>query len=249
MELTNQTAIDWDKTGRNLERAIKNGDEPSTSKYTNLLAEIELRPDWKQAEKEIKEKTRQDAWARIAATGLQPRFIGMDFDSFIVKTEDQRIPKTAIEDLVARNTTASILLYGSPGTGKTHLAIAAIHAWEIKSPGKAKYQTATGVAQAIRETYGDGNGKSERQVIQDLVNTELLVIDEIGSGLGTDHERTMLNAVFCGRHDMLKPTILISNLMGQALETAVGARIIDRLKEDKGSGSFMMNWPTKRSNR
>ena len=72
----------------------------------------------------------------------------------------------------------------------------------------------------------------------------LLVVDEIGAGLGTDHERAMLNAVICGRYDKMRPTILISNLDMAGIRIASGERILDRIKEDEGSAIVPMNWPS-----
>ncbi|MCV4290871.1 ATP-binding protein [Pseudomonas capsici] len=142
---------------------------------------------------------------------------------------------------------ASLMLLGSMGTGKTHLACA-IMQQVLRTEGlggaTARYTTASEIIMSVKETFGRRE-RVESEVYADLHGPDLLVIDEIGVQHGSDFERQVLFEVINGRYCRLLPTILISNLNLAEVRNFIGDRVIDRLC-DGGGEVILFRWPSVR---
>lgn len=191
-----------------------------------------------QLEKEHQKRIREMS-ERLERSGFPPRLAGATLKDF--ETPDagrQKALERAISyaDLFRdrRNLPAScMLLCGKPGTGKSHLAVGI--ARRAAAVFGVRYATVSGLARAVRSSYSKLATKTEEDILDDHVSPSLLVLDEVGVGLGTDHERAMMHDVLSGRYDRKKPTIMISNLSLEEFKAALGDRIVDRIREDKGT--------------
>lgn len=99
----------------------------------------------------------------------------------------------------------SIIMTGSPGTGKTYLAVCA-----LKAVG-GKLFTMYDLSVRIRSTYSPRAKETELDIISELVGLPLLVIDELGRTKGSEAELNWLSAVIDKRYSRRLRTILISN--------------------------------------
>lgn len=130
----------------------------------------------------------------------------------------------------------AVMLLGTVGTGKTHLACAMLQA-VIRNFGAqgliGHYTTAGGIIRSIKETFG-AQAQTESQIYAGLMKPHLLVIDEVGLQHGTDFERLVLQEVIDGRYGRMLPTIVISNLDVGGLRQCMGDRSVDRLRERGG---------------
>ena len=139
----------------------------------------------------------------------------------------------------------SLILCGSPGTGKTMMACILARA-AISHGYKAKYITAFKIFQDIKATYGNNQSAFEtKKLINGLIEIEFLVIDEIGVQFNTDHERTMFFQILDGRYQELKPTVIISNEYNLVESGYIDQRTEDRFFEN-GGGKLFFDWDSYR---
>lgn len=125
---------------------------------------------------------------------------------------------------------ASLVLCGNPGTGKTHIACAIGHEL-IGALRSVHFSTVLAAIRHVKETYRRDSDRSEKNAIDDLCSPDLLILDEIGVQVGSEHEKMVLFEIINERYQECKSTILISNLNREELTAYLGERVMDRFSE------------------
>lgn len=172
----------------------------------------------------------------FSLAGIPSRFASKSLDNYEAQTQGQQIAQ-AVCSLYAANWAeqyrkgGSLVLTGLPGTGKTHLACAIANKIMPEHLATVSFGTVSQILRGVRSTYGQKSERTETQALADLLKPDLLIADEVGSQLGTDHELQLLFEIFNGRYQNLRPTIVISNLNAQDLEKFLGQRVMDRFRE------------------
>lgn len=168
--------------------------------------------------------------------GIPARFADRRFADYTATVQGQRIALGVCKAFAdawpeKRQSGASLVLTGSPGTGKTHLACAVANAVMEAHLASVLFGTVTAALRFIKDTYRKDSGLSERDALRRLTDPDLLILDEVGVQLGSEHEKLLMFEVLNTRYQELRPTILISNLSGAELETFLGQRVMDRYRE------------------
>lgn len=183
----------------------------------------------------------------LCEAAIPARFIGRSFSDFRASTKEQAaalaIAKAYAEnfgEILKRGD--GLVLSGSPGTGKSHLATAILQA--ILPEHCGLYITFLGLIRAVRGTWRKDSERSESEVLNIIAGVPLLVLDEIGVQYGTDGEQTIMFDVLDRRYRDMKPTILLTNQAKQGLKEFIGERSFDRLTETSKWVSF--DWPSYR---
>lgn len=189
-----------------------------------------------------RDRARRAAEEAINAAAIPVRFRTRSFESFVADTPELTkalgIVK-AYADSFAQHLKAGtgLILAGPPGTGKSHLAAAAL--LQLAPDHSCLYATVSQVIRSVRDTWRKESETSERQVIKRLgSDIDLLVLDEVGVQYGTDAERNTLFDILDRRYADMRPTILISNQQGEELKETLGDRLYDRMRETQRLVAF-----------
>lgn len=171
---------------------------------------------------------------RLSRAGIPRRFRDRSFENFIADTDPKREAVRIVREFAETfdehyRAGTSVILSGMPGTGKSHLAIAA--ALAIMQRYTALYLNAMDLVRMVRDTWRRDSELTESEVLGDLSTVGLLVIDEVGMQYGTEGEQVILFDVINRRYRDLRPTILLTNLGAKGMKEFLGERSFDRLRE------------------
>ena len=208
-----------------------------------LRAEID---DRARRQAEINAKERE---AAIGQACIPARFRSLTFESFVPETPAQLETLTRVRDYAEgfaehKGRGTGLVLAGKPGTGKTHLAAAAMLTL-LDAGVWVQYTACMGLIRMVRETWGKDSERTERSVIRLLgEQIDLLVIDEVGVQYGTESEQHILFEVLDRRYAEMRPTILITNQDKVNFKALIGERISDRLTQTHDWIAF--NWASYR---
>ncbi len=133
------------------------------------------------------------------------------------------------------------LLMGPSGLGKTHLAISAISELTLERGVSCLFIDFFDLLNDLKSAYSEG--RPENQVINPLIETEVLVIDELGKGRANEWELGVLDQLISKRYNSSKTTCITTNFVTkditskqnrenkEILEYRIGERIASRLFE------------------
>lgn len=192
-----------------------------------------MSPEEREARAAELEKEEQAHAARMKLeaywkSGAPERYQNESLDTYTVTNDMQRTGKNAaagyVQD-VKRGLFKTLVLIGTAGTGKTHLACAV-----IRETG-GKYRTAAEIVEEIRRAKSFSADETEAEILRKYARCEVLVIDEIGRGISATDEKYMLYQVLNARYNARKPTVLVSNFKKAEFLQYIGVAVADRLVE------------------
>ncbi len=102
-----------------------------------------------------------------------------------------------------------VLLYGTPGTGKTHLLTAALQHLTLDRGVPARYVEFSFLVSEIKEAFM--RNVSALVALAPLADVEVLAIDELGKGRSTEFEREVLDELISRRYNANRTTLFATN--------------------------------------
>jgi DNA replication protein DnaC len=128
-----------------------------------------------------------------------------------------------------------LLLMGSCGVGKTHLAVGVLRGL-IDRGARCLFYDFGALLKAIQSSYGANNGTSESDILAPVFEAEVLVLDELGAAKPTEWVLDTMLHIIRARYNDRRLTIFTSNYLdecagrdSETLEDRIGVRLRSRL--------------------
>ena len=107
-------------------------------------------------------------------------------------------------------------LMGNVGTGKTHLAVAAVRELVETKGARGLYANFPELVQELQMTF-DGGGARRDDILSPVIEAEVLVLDELGAGKPTEWVRDILYFLINSRYTAARVTIFTTNYLDSAM--------------------------------
>ncbi len=152
--------------------------------------------------------------------GIPPLYENASLDNFVLPADNQ-IAFRNLQNvmLIVRGYAKEfpavekpgLLLIGEPGTGKTHLAVAALRTL-IGRGFSGLFYDYQHLLQSIRSSYDPASGGGDREAYSSALDSELLLLDDLGAHRITDWVEDTVTSLITHRCNNKKPIIATTNL-------------------------------------
>lgn len=196
---------------------------------------------------ECRQKVRLEQ--NVALAEIPRRYRDADFESYHLDGPQKRFQSA---HLVARKfaeaypavdeDSRSMLLIGTVGTGKTHLAIAILK--ELLRKGIAgRFYDYCSLLKEIQSAYHPESGLAEREVLGPPMEVEVMVLDDLGAMRPSPWVMDTVTQILNTRYNAKRTTIITTNFPDRppkgpsvvnfdyALSDRIGERAVSRLRE------------------
>jgi DNA replication protein DnaC len=176
-----------------------------------------------------KERRQREAYG--AMSGIPRLYANASFDNFEIVSSKQPddVDKLATYAMaIAAGANKNLILLGTPGTGKTHLAIATAH--RVSAAGRSvTYINMLDLLDQLRRDRFPQPGEAPGRFSDAITNVDLLIIDECGKQVGNDSEAVAAQRIIDRRVANCMPTIVIGNGSIEDVRQMITGAALDRL--------------------
>lgn len=168
----------------------------------------------------------QDLTERLmAAAGIPARYRGCKISTFQTSSQSpgvrtrlagaRSIAQKYVDDFLQEGgfRQSGLLFLGPPGVGKTHLAVGVLIELIERYRVHGRFAEFTSLIHQIQSTFDPGSPESKREILDPLVGSELLVLDELGAQQPTPWVRDILYLIINQRYTRRLPTLFTTNYL------------------------------------
>jgi DNA replication protein DnaC len=121
-----------------------------------------------------------------------------------------------------------LILLGSIGVGKTHLAVAAMRQLILGKGIPCLFCDYRELLKQIQNSYNSSSEVTELQVLAPVFETEVLVLDELGAVKPSEWVWDTVSLILNSRYNNSRTTIITTNLLDEPAGGAPGTRLGSR---------------------
>lgn len=175
-----------------------------------------------------------DSSSVMAEIGVPKKYQHSTLDSFVGGDKYIQSIKAYLE-----NPTQSLYIYGSCGSGKTHLSTAIIRELCLKDKyiwhaRRAIYfKPVSDLLFDIRNSFNNKQAPTEEEIVDKCLRKDYLILDDIGTEKISEFSISTLYIIINTRLSNEKVTIVTSNLSRSQFEKQIDNRIASRFAEYK----------------
>jgi DNA replication protein DnaC len=178
------------------------------------------------------------------------RYESCSFESFDAITDRLRVVKTIAMKFVDEYPVVDcgLLILGPCGVGKTHLAVAILRELIYKHEVEGLFYDFRDLLKKIQHSYNSVSQTSEMEILDPVLNSEILVLDDLGAERPTEWVRDTFAYIINSRYNRKLTTLLTTNFddrpkdaraladgsrvpSEETLEERIGTRLRSRLYE------------------
>ena len=191
----------------------------------------------------------KDKANRLLANALiPPRYFDRGFQEYSWHSSRQKQAQLRAIDYVQNFPTGprGLLFSGPPGVGKTHLSVAILKTLILEKIASGRFIDETEFLRRLQYSYGPDSRETEREVMMPLLEVDLLVWDDLGTGRPTEWVAETIRMIINHRYTYKKPMILSTNcplepgnekksrlqgIRNYSLAERIGRRLFSRIME------------------
>lgn len=147
------------------------------------------------------------------AAKIPSRFYDATFDNFIATSDSTQKGALAQARFLLKNyrkeSWRGLLFMGGVGVGKTRLVCTMVRHYTLTHGIPCLFKDFSALLSEIKAGYDQG--LSESHVLDRINSVDILVVDELGKGRGSDWEINILDTIISNRYNMRKTTIFTTN--------------------------------------
>jgi DNA replication protein DnaC len=137
-----------------------------------------------------------------------------------------------IEGYPIENDGTGLILTGSIGVGKTHLAVAILQALVVERGATGLFYDYRDLLKQVQNSYNPQVRETELEVLRPVFEAEVLVLDELGAAKPTDWVWDTVAHILNTRYNDRRTTIITTNYPNQGPLGIVGGDTVARLREE-----------------